>query len=72
MKSGNAAQDLKSLMLTKNGGQTYEFEGQTIIYCRTKKAAEEVENVCKCKYFISWRRKKCIKLFENKSTLKFY
>ena len=41
----NIAQDLKTLMKQKNG--KWEFEGPTIIYCPTKKAAEETENVVK-------------------------
>ena len=45
MKS-NAMNDLKSLMVQKNG--RWEFEGPTIIYCPTKKAAEETENMVKC------------------------
>ena len=43
----SVAQDLKTLMQQKNGG--WEFEGPTIIYCPTKKAAEETENIAKSK-----------------------
>ena len=43
----NMADDLRSVMVNQ-GGQL-EFEGPTIIYCATKKSAEQVEQCVKCK-----------------------
>ena len=49
MKGTSSCEDLKKRMTrTATGG--YEFEGPTIVYCPTKKAAENVQNALKCMY----------------------
>ena len=48
----NMTDDLRDMMV-KQGGQ-FEFEGPTIIYCPTKKSAEQVEQGVKCKFLDYW------------------
>ncbi len=47
-KSGDILADLRKLMVQK--GQSYQFEGPTIIYCLTKKVTETVNERVKGYY----------------------
>ena len=51
-KGGDVARDLRSQMVLS--GSNLTFEGPTIIYCPTKKSAEETENV------VRGNTKKCL------------
>ena len=44
-KRGKVVEDLKTLMI--RNGASFDFEGATIIYCPTKKIAEEVDRQLK-------------------------
>ena len=48
MKSGSVYKDVRSQMV--QSGNTLDFEGPTIVYCPTRKAAEEVQNNVKSQY----------------------
>ncbi|KAM6072825.1 bifunctional 3'-5' exonuclease/ATP-dependent helicase WRN isoform 3-T4 [Theristicus caerulescens] len=41
-QSGNILRDLKQFLTRKGSSSAYEFEGPTIIYCRSRKATEQV------------------------------
>ncbi|KFW64218.1 Werner syndrome ATP-dependent helicase, partial [Pygoscelis adeliae] len=41
-QSGNILRDLKQFLTRKGSSSAYEFEGPTIIYCRSRKATERV------------------------------
>lgn len=47
-KSGDTGKDLRSQMVRK--GNQFSFDGPTIIYCATKKSAENVADVVKGKF----------------------
>ena len=57
VKSGDVGKDLRAMMLK---GVRNAFEGSTIIYCPTKKSAENVENVARCECMFYYREMKIL------------